>query len=290
MGTVISMLNMKGGVGKTTMAVNIASCLAKLKDKKVLLIDLDPQYNATQYLVNLEEHQDFVDGNKPTVFDIMAGQSVSAMSIANGSKLVGKHAQVTLDEVKRTIYKDPNGRGVLDLIPGTLHLIKLEMLRPMGYEAKLQRFVERIREAYDFIFVDCPPTFSIYLTSGYLACDYYLIPVKPDPLSTLGIPLLQSVLEVQYDTYGKEIKPLGIVFTMVRETNEMRDVMDGIRDQSAGKIYVFRSSLTMSTYVARASRLNLPLFENRETRRFGEEIKDITSELLELFEKPIAQL
>lgn len=283
MGKIISMLNMKGGVGKTTMAVNIASCLAKLKDKRVLLIDLDPQYNATQYLVDLDRHPDFVDGKKPTVFDIMAGQSVSALSIADGSKLGTKHVQVTLDDVKRRIFRNHDGEGILDLIPGTLHLIKLEMLRPMGYEAKLQRFVDRIKEAYDFIFVDCPPTFSIFLTSGYLACDYYLTPLKPDPLSTLGIPLLQSVLEIQYDTYGKEIKPLGIVFTMVRNTKEMDNVMEDIRDKNAGKIYVFNNVLSMSTYVAQASRLNLPLFEYGKTARFGEEIKDITSELLELF-------
>jgi chromosome partitioning protein len=277
------MLNMKGGVGKTTLAVNMASCLAKLKDKKVLLIDLDPQYNATQYLVNLEEHPEFVDGGKPTVFDIMAGESVSALSIADGSKLGTKPVEVKLEDVKRTIFKNNDGEGVLDLIPGTLHLIKLEMLRPMGFETKLHRFVEKIRGAYEFIFVDCPPTFSIFLTSGYLACDFYLVPLKPDPLSTLGIPLLQKVLEVQYSTYGKEIKPIGIVFTMVRKTREMQAVMDGIRDSSAGKVYVFRNVLSMSTYAAEAVELNLPLFEYGNAAKLGEEIKNITGEFLELF-------
>jgi chromosome partitioning protein len=277
------MLNMKGGVGKTTLAVNMASCLAKLEDKRVLLIDLDPQYNATQYLVNLEKHPEFVNGTKPTVFDIMAAGMVSATSIANGSKVQIRPRRVKLDDVKRTLYENDDGEGLLDLIPGTLHLINVEISRELGIENKLQRFVKGIDDAYEFIIIDCPPTFSIFLLSGFLASDFYLIPLKPDPLSTLGVPLLERVLNVYSDTYGKEIQPLGVVFTMVRDTREMHDVMEDIRDTSAGKRYIFRNILSMSTRVAEASRKNLALFEYREAARYGKEIRDITDEFLKLF-------
>ena len=277
------MLNMKGGVGKTTLAVNIAGCLAKLEDKKVLLIDLDPQYNATQYLVNLEKQPEFVNGSKPTVFDIMAPHGASASSIANGSVLKLGMKRVGIDDVKRNLFDGGKGKGKLDLIPGTLHLIGIEISREMGIENKLKNFVKEIKEAYDFIIIDCPPTFSIFLLSGYLASDFYLVPLKPDPLSTLGIPLLERVFDVYCETYSKKIQSIGVIFTMVRKTREMRDVMEGIRDASAGKRYVFKNSLSMSTNVAAASRKNMFLFEWKNTTKHGIEIRYITDELLKLF-------
>lgn len=283
MSQVVAMLNMKGGVGKTTLAVNIASCLAKLNGKKVLLVDLDPQYNATQYLVNLEKHPEFVDGTKPTVFDIMAPESSAASSIADGSRLETRSHRVKLDDVKRNLYEDDEGKGVLDLIPGTLNLLLVEISREMGIENKLKNFINNIKGAYDFIIIDCPPTFSVFLLSGYLASDFYLVPLKPDPLSTLGIPLLDRVFSVYCETYGKKIRPLGVVFTMVRDTNEMLNVMEDIRDASAGKRYVFKNTLSMSTRVAEASRMNLPLFEWNRAAKYGKEIQDITDEFLKLF-------
>jgi len=279
---IVAMLNMKGGVGKTTLAVNIASCLAKLKGKKVLIIDLDPQYNATQYLVNLEKNREFVDGSKPTVFDIMAPRGVSIPSIANGMLIKPTPRNVTLDDVKRTLFEKEDGK--LDLIPGTLHLIGVEISREMAIENKLKNFVTKIKDAYDFIIIDCPPTFSVFLSSGYLASDYYLVPLKPDPLSTLGIPLLEKVFEFYQESFGnKEIKCVGVVFTMVRRTNEMDNVMKVIREVSAGKRYVFDNFLSMSTVVASAARKNLILFESRETAKYGNEIKDITDEFLRQF-------
>jgi chromosome partitioning protein len=273
---------MKGGVAKTTLAVNIAACLAKLKEKKVLLIDLDPQYNATQYLVNLKINREFVDGSKPTVFDIMAPRGVSIPSIANGIPITPSPRTVSLDDVKRTLFEKDGSK--LDLIPGTIYLIGVEISREMAIENKLKNFIERIKDAYDFIIIDCPPTFSVFLSSGYLASDYYLVPLKPDPLSTLGIPLLERVFEFYQEAFGrKEIKCVGIVFTMVRKTNEMDNVMAGIRQVSEGKRYVFSNYLSMSTKVASAARKNLLLFESRDTARYGNEIKDITDEFLKRF-------
>ena len=146
-----------------------------------------------------------------------------------------------------------------------------------------QNFVHKIKNAYDFIIIDCPPTFSVFLLSGFLASEYYLVPLKPDPLSTLGIPLLERVIDFYSGNYEKKIEPLGVVFTMVRNTREMDNIMEGIKDTSAGKRYIFRSSLTMSTYVAEASRKNKALFEYQPSYRYGKEIKEITKEFLSLF-------
>ena len=276
----IAMLNMKGGVGKTTLAVNIAGALAKLHDLNVMLIDLDPQYNATQYLVDLEQHPEYVEGNEPTALDVMCGE-FEIRSILDGHKIGGKESLPSLDQLTRTMYQNPSGRGKLDLIPSTLHLINVENTG-RGTEHNLQNFVSTVRGGYDYIFIDCPPTFSVFLLSGFLASDYYLVPLKPDPLSTLGISLLERVLAAHSKTFHKVIEPIGVVFTMVRQTNEMDNVMDTVKKTSAGKRYIFRNPLSNATAVAEASRKNLFLFDYPRSWKQGEEIKAITKELIGL--------
>lgn len=270
---------MKGGVAKTTLAVNIAGAFAKLHDLNVLLIDLDPQYNATQYLVNLEKHPEYVEGDEPTVLDVMYGE-FETRSVLNGQKVGGKES-VTIDDLTRTLYENPKGKGKLDLIPSTLHLINAEGTG-RGYEHNLQNFVKKIHEKYNYIFIDCPPTYSMFLLSGFLASDYYLVPLKPDPLSTLGISLLEKVLAAHSKTYSKVIEPIGVVFTMVRKTREMNNVMETVKTTSVGKRYIFRSSLSMATAVAEASRKNKFLFEFDKAWKQGDEIQKITRELIDL--------
>ena len=279
-----ALLNMKGGVGKTTMAVNIAYYLSMKMEERVLVIDLDPQYNATQYMVDIKKHPEYVSGEKPTVFDIMTPIGFSYNSIIDGVKKIQVIKSVQLDEVARTLW---NGEGDsrLDLIPATIHLINLEMAG-RGVEHRLQNFVKKIKDAYDYILVDCPPTFSIFLLSGILACDYYLVPVKPDPLSVLGVPLLESVIQYHSDNYGKTIKPLGIVFTMVRGTRMMSEVIGGLKETSVGARYIFENYTRNSTYYTEASERHIPLFKHHYAKYYGhaEDMENITKELLPLFE------
>ncbi len=275
----IAMLNMKGGVGKTTLAVNIAGALAKLHDLNILLVDLDPQYNATQYLVDLQAHPEYVEGDEPTVLDIICGD-FETRSLLNGQKVGGKEP-LTIDDLTRTIYQNPKGKGKLDLIPSTLHLINAEGTG-RGTEHNLQNFIKKVHQKYNYIFIDCPPTYSMFLLSGFLASDYYLVPLKPDPLSTLGISLLERVLKAHSKTYAKEIEPLGVVFTMVRITKEMNNVMDTVKQTSAGKRYIFKNSLSMGTAVAEASRKYRFLFDYDNADKQGLEIRNITKELLNL--------
>ena len=279
-----ALLNMKGGVGKTTMAVNIAYYLSMKREERVLVIDLDPQYNATQYMVDIKKHPEYVSGEKPTVFDIMTPIGFSYNSIVDGVKKIQVRKSVQLDEVARTLWSG-EGDSRLDLIPATIHLINLEMAG-RGVEHRLQNFVKKIKDAYDYILVDCPPTFSIFLLSGILACDYYLVPVKPDPLSVLGVPLLESVIRYHSDNYGKIIKPLGIVFTMVRGTRMMSEVIGGLKETSVGTRYIFENHARNSTYYTEASERHIPLFKHYYAKYYGhaKDMENITKELLPLFE------
>lgn len=279
----IAFLNMKGGVGKTTMAVNFSYYLSMKKGKKILLIDLDPQYNATQYLVDTDKYPDYVSGEKPTVFDIMVPKGFVYDSVVSGIRKTQQKDKIELKHVVRTIWRGVTSK--LDLIPGTIHLINLEMA-PRGVEHRLQNFLGNIKEAYDFILVDCPPTYSIFLLSGILACDSYIVPVKPDPLSVLGVPLLETVINYHCDNYSKEIEPLGIIFTMVRETRMMNQVMDALKETSVGKRYIFENYIKNTTYIAEASRAHKPLFEHAMAKYHGhaEDMEDIINEFLILIE------
>lgn len=279
----LAFLNMKGGVGKTTMAVNIAYSLSMKREKRVLVIDLDPQYNATQYLVDIKRHPQYVNGDKPTVFDIMIARGFSYNSIIDGVKKIQVKESVQLHEVARTLWRGEKDSR-LDLIPGTIHLINLEMAE-RGAEHRLHNFVKKIHRAYDYVLVDCPPTFSIFLLTGILACDYYLVPVKPDPLSVLGVPLLESVIQYYSDTYGKIIEPLGIVFTMVRGTRMMSEVRRGLKETSIGARYIFENYTRNSTYYAEASEKHIPLFNHYYARYYGHasDMENVTRELISLF-------
>src|SRR5712692_5883232 len=205
----IAFLNMKGGVGKTTLAVNVACALAKLRDKKVLLIDLDPQYNATQYLVNVKDHPEYVDGKSPTVFTIMSQGQGPTSAILKRESHSTEQKPIGLDSIARTLYHERNGK--LDLIPGTIQLIWVE-IKGWGTELSLHNFVKDVSGAYDYVIIDCPPTFGIYLLSGILASDYYVVPVKPDFLSILGVDLLDKVIASHFNNYRNKIEPLGVVF------------------------------------------------------------------------------
>lgn len=285
MGTVIAFLNMKGGVGKTTVAVNFAYYLSMRRTKRILTIDLDPQYNATQYFVDIDRYQEYVDGTKPTAFDIIASEGFTYRSIVNGQKKRQTKDKLALKDVARNLWNGADGAR-LDLIPGTIHLINLEMAG-RGIEHKLQRFVAKVKDAYDFILIDCPPTFSIFLLSGILASDYYLVPVKPDPLSVLGVPLLESVIDYYSETYGLKLEPLGVLFTMVRSTSMMRNVMDGLKETSIGRRYIFENHLRNSTYYADASKKHIPLFKHYWARYYGhsDDVDRAVDEFLHFFKK-----
>jgi chromosome partitioning protein len=186
--------------------------------------------------------------------------------------------KLILPNVAATIFSN---KGRLDLIPSTLQLMELE-ISPRGTEYRLKNFVDRIREAYDLIFIDCPPTLSIFTLSAYLASDSVLVPVKPDWLSTIGLPLLEKAMEQYEEDYGHKITLLGIIFTMVdKRTTLMKERMDEIRKTRK----TFENYLRHSIKVAKAVGVNMPLFLYPESKPYGEEIINITNELWTLLEK-----
>ncbi|WP_210209292.1 ParA family protein [Ciceribacter sp. T2.26MG-112.2] len=244
--TVISVVNMKGGVAKTTLATNLADTLVRRHQCKVLLVDLDPQFNATQCLISPEKYVKARSAGQPTIVNIF-DDAPMAVSAVGGAK---SQAPLVLKDIKPWKIKEN-----FDLVPGDLELYRLEMGGGQGREQRLKRYLEAIGadEKYDFVIIDTPPTPSHWMMAALLASDGYIVPVKPEPLSRTGIDLLRGVVERFSQNYGHPIECIGVVLTIV-ETNTLvyREAVDFLDKNPvwAGKRYA--ASLPKRVKLARA--------------------------------------
>ncbi|MFI3685192.1 ParA family protein [Vagococcus fluvialis] len=209
----ISFINMKGGVGKTTLCINIAYTLAKEFNKKVLIVDIDPQFNATQSLyTKFKNYKDYETIQK-------MGKTIDYILQKSQGGVTNKPKEFSTSEVIYNMYNASDSDGRLDLIPGDLEIVTFESSQ-RGSEKKLTSFLNKEvknKLDYDYIFIDTPATYSIYSQSALLASDCYVVPISPDAFSALGYSLLNRVMSKDILLEEKEIFELGIIFTLFRE-------------------------------------------------------------------------
>ncbi|MDB9448454.1 ParA family protein [Dolichospermum circinale] len=222
MGYVIATANMKGGVGKTTITVNIATCLAKNHGKKVLVLDLDSQISAT---LSLMSPVDFAKRRKHRkTFRYLLDQIINPEP----------EAKFTIGDIIQPQLCNLTG---LNLLPGDIDLydefVVSEMLHNQSvalgeqdFETIWNRFervlirdiLEPIRDEYDFILLDCAPGYNLLTRSALATSDFYILPARPEPLSVVGIQLLERRIAQLKESHEHEakidIKMLGIVFSM----------------------------------------------------------------------------
>ena len=214
MATVISFINLKGGVAKTTTTVAVAEMLDSEFGKKVLLIDLDPQTNATVMLIGDRRWRKLNDQHQ-TIAQLF-------LDALNGEKKV-----FDLTKAIQTKVGHVGDVKRLALLPSSLDLIdvqeNLASINPGRFHATtpievLQRALRPILESskYDFVLIDCPPSLGLVTLNGLRISDYYVIPTIPDYLSTYGIKQIIDRVKAFADTIGKSIIPLGILATKYR--------------------------------------------------------------------------
>ncbi|MGC1784657.1 MAG: ParA family protein [Acidobacteriaceae bacterium] len=277
---VISFMNMKGGVGKTTLAVNVAYALAYFHKMKVLIVDGDPQFNASQYLMSTQSYlQHLNDSKKGSLKDIFVPKRPGPVNTVAGSAKIINKTKMSLSACTFSVFNGGQGRGILDLVPSTLSLIEIETSK-RGTETKLKNYLKEKATGYDYVIIDCPPTISIFTQAAILASDKYLVPIKPDPLSVVGLPLLERWLEEYTDDAGIKVTSVGLVFTMVRGPlpAAMRDAMLEVRAER--KSEVFHDYLSQATDVAKSVSAHEPVFLFNKNAKASHQIQAITQEFV----------
>lgn len=228
---------MKGGVGKTTMATNICDCLAKREGKKVLLVDIDPQFNATQCLMEDKKYEDYLRKNGTTIKDVFDGDRVTTSTVEG----IHTEKKKKMEDVIPVKIKDN-----YFLLPGNLMLYAIDFPESEGKVNLLKKYIKlyAVPENYDYVIIDTPPTPSVYMTAALIASDYYLVPVKPDPLSLTGIDLLQGIINKRKNTFDLNLECVGLVLTMIERSDSVvfRKAIEYL-DSKAWVKYRYRYSL-----------------------------------------------
>lgn len=225
---------MKGGVGKTTLCVGIAEFMANFLDKRVLVIDVDPQFNATQSLLGhygrVDEYLDQLQTNKITIRRIFEVPT-SIMDTAQAVRPVDVITQVS---------------DKLDVILGDINII-FDTSQESVRIFKIKRFIDdnNLRDQYDYIFLDSPPTISIFTDASLVASDFYVVPVKIDHYSILGATSLVSVVRNVRHNHNPNIKHLGFVYTNTDDelTLKTSRIKDSFEEQFS-QFYFFENKLS----------------------------------------------
>lgn len=206
----VSIINMKGGVGKTTLSINLALYLSEIMKKRVLLIDLDPQANATIVAIDEKKLDDF--------FKIKKKKSIADLFI-NCYKKYGPFPKkdtcnIDINEYLYRVYESTDKKSYLDIIPSEINLSSILKGVQVGpFELKNQ-IIKEAEKRYEYIIIDCAPTYSILTTLALNATEAVLIPVKADSFAIYGQKLMTQIIKEHEEDYEIDIKIIGIVFLM----------------------------------------------------------------------------
>ncbi|GHF35145.1 chromosome partitioning protein [Deinococcus metalli] len=225
---VLSFINLKGGVAKTTTAVQLADTLAFMKQKRVLVLDLDPQTNATLALIG-EERWAQADADRQTLAHLFLDQ-VNGTGDFDVSRAIIKGASNLNRVPERVIEQLPEGTryGRVDVLPSSIRLIDVQdrmqdiaarsfyAVNPMDV---VRKFVAPSFAAYDYVLIDCPPNLGFITQNGLEVSDHYVIPTIPDRLSTYGIPQIAGRIGEIRRARHLKLRCLGVVVTKYQSSS-----------------------------------------------------------------------
>lgn len=253
-GKIISIFNQKGGVGKTTTSINLSAGVGRL-DKKVLLVDLDPQGNSTSGL-GLDK-----DGDENKLYDVLA-----------------------LDiPIKDAIYES-SAKNV-NIIPSNNELagLEIELARLGGWETLLRDKLAMVKDEYDFIFIDCPPSLGILSVLGLIASDSVIIPIQCEYYALEDVSQLFETIQLVKANFNPNLQIEGVVLSMFDgRTNLSIQVVDEVKSFFKGKVYT--SIIPRNVRLAEAPSHGLSIMDYDDKSRGSEAYEELAEEFLYLNE------
>lgn len=229
MGRIIAIANQKGGVGKTTTAINLSACLAE-KGQKVLAIDMDPQGNMSSGL-GLDKNS-----VEKTIYDLIIGES----------------------EVEEVLQK--NALENLDILPANVDLSAAE-IELIGIDEKeyiVKKAIEKIKDAYDYVIIDCPPSLSMLTINAMTTADSVLVPIQCEYYALEGLSQLIHTVELVKERLNPVLEIEGVVFTMYdARTNLSLQVVENVKDNLQQNIY--KTIIPRNIRLAEAPSYGMPI-------------------------------
>lgn len=258
-GRVVSIVNQKGGVGKTTTALNLGYALAN-NNKKVLLIDLDPQ-SSLSIALGLEDNDD--------------------LEITIASLMEFEMEDMMLPEKEKYIMHI----GKLDLIPCNIQLSATEagLVNAMTREMILKNIIHEIKEDYDFIIIDCSPSLGMLTLNALVACDSVIIPVTPEYLSAKGLELLMQNIIRTKRKINPKITVDGILLTMYVERMKLsKQVKEIIMEAYGESIHIFKNFIPKSVKVGESNLQSKSVIEYDKNNKVSIAYQKFAQEVLAL--------
>jgi len=264
MSKIITICNQKGGVGKTTTAINLSTSIANA-GKKVLLIDIDPQGNATSGIG--------IDKNTATysAYNTMLGEVPASDVLIN--------TQVTN----------------LDLLPSNINLTgaEVELVSVLGREHKLRKALTGIKESYDFIFVDCPPSLGLLTINGLTAANSVLIPIQCEYYALEGLGQLIRTINLVRENLNTQLAIEGVLLTMADyRTNLSREVINEVKNffsteqglDLGGQNKVYQTIIPRSIKITEAPGFGKPVALYDKNSHGAKKYEELTQEILSKYE------
>ncbi|WAH36999.1 ParA family protein [Alicyclobacillus dauci] len=249
---VIAIANQKGGVGKTTTAVNLGACLATL-DKRVLLIDIDPQGNTTSGVgINKADV-------KYCVYDVI------------------------INDVSMSEAVMPSGLDNLSLLPATIQLAgaEIELVPTISREVRLRRAVQTMRSQYDYIVIDCPPSLGLLTVNALTAADSVLIPIQCEYYALEGLSQLLNTIRLVQKHLNTSLEVEGVVLTMLdARTNLGLQVIEDVKKFFRDKVY--QTIIPRNVRLSEAPSHGQPIIHYDPKSRGAESYMELAKEVMGL--------
>ncbi len=258
---VIAVANQKGGVGKSTSVYNIGAGLA-LSGKKAILLDVDPQADLTKML----------GLRKPHDLPLTLG---NAMNDVVAGFLPKEHPE---------IYHHPEG---FDFVPGnrSLSAVEVSLVNVMSRETVLRQYVDSVKDAYDYVLLDCRPSLGMLVINALSASDYVLIPVQAEYLSAENMTELLGTVQSIQRQINPKLKIGGVFLTMANETNFRKDVVATVKENFGKYLPVLHTVIPATVRLAEVSTADKSIFRHEPKGRAAEAYRGLVKEVLDIGEK-----